>query len=68
MPTDCQIREILKGPGLSPWLRAALRSALSRDPGDAARDAGVLALILERRAAQLAAEGVISKAKNGPAR
>jgi len=44
---DCPtIDEILADPAASVWLKAALRSALSRDPVDAANDADVLARLL----------------------
>ncbi len=43
------IDEILDDPAASFWLRAALCSALSRDPVDAANDAEVLAGLLEQR-------------------
>lgn len=43
------IDAILGDPAASFWLKAALRSALSRDPVDAANDADVLARVLERR-------------------
>ena len=43
------IEEVLRDPSASFWLKAALRSALSRDPVDAANDAEVLALLLDRR-------------------
>lgn len=43
------IDEILGDPAASFWLKAALRSTLSRDPVDAANDADVLARVLERR-------------------
>lgn len=43
------IEEILDDQVASFWLKAALRSALSRDPVDAANDADVLARLLERR-------------------
>jgi hypothetical protein len=43
------IEEILGDRAASFWLKAALRSALSRDPVDAANDADVLARLLERR-------------------
>jgi hypothetical protein len=43
------IDEILDDPAASFWLKAALHSALSRDPVDAANDADVLARVLERR-------------------
>jgi len=41
------IDEILGDPAASFWIKAALRSALSRDPVDAANDAGLLAQVLE---------------------
>lgn len=40
------IDEILADPAASFWLKAALRSALSRDPVDAANDADVLSQVL----------------------
>jgi hypothetical protein len=43
------IEAILDDRAASFWLKAALRSALSRDPVDAANDADVLARLLERR-------------------
>ncbi len=43
------IDEILADPAASFWLKAALRSALSRDPVDAANDADVLARVLNDR-------------------
>jgi hypothetical protein len=43
------IEEILDDRAASFWLKAALRSALLRDPVDAANDAEVLARLLERR-------------------
>jgi hypothetical protein len=43
------VDEILDDPAASFWLKAALHSALSRDPVDAANDADVLARVLERR-------------------
>jgi hypothetical protein len=47
------IDEILADPAASFWLKAALRSALSRDPVDAANDADVLAHVLELRCCNL---------------
>jgi len=44
-----EMEEILADPAASLWLITALRSALSRDPVDAANDADILARILERR-------------------
>lgn len=43
------IDEILADPAGSLWLKAALHSALFRDPVDAANDADLLARVLERR-------------------
>jgi hypothetical protein len=44
-----EIEEVLADPAVSHWLRAALCSALSRDPVDAAHDSEVLVRLLERR-------------------
>ena len=67
MPADDEIRELLKDPALSHWLRVAMLSALERDPVDAANDAGLLALVLDRRAGEIAAlalaELIVIKAK-----
>ena len=50
LPNDFQqIEEVLNDPAASFWLKAALRSALSRDPVDAANDAEVLARLLDAR-------------------
>ena len=58
MPSDDEIREILKGPGLSTWLKVALSTALSRDPVDAANDAALLAMVLEKRSREIAAHAM----------
>jgi hypothetical protein len=47
------IEEVLRDPAVSFWLKHSLRSALSRDPVDAANDAEVLARILDRRVRQI---------------
>ena len=44
-----EIEEILADPAASFWLQATLRSAVARDPVDAANDAEILARLLERR-------------------
>jgi len=44
-----EIEVVLQDPTASFWLKAALRSALARDPVDAANDSDVLARLLERR-------------------
>jgi hypothetical protein len=47
------IAEVLGDPAASLWLKSALRSALSRDPVDAANDAVILARLLELRCDRL---------------
>jgi hypothetical protein len=47
------IEQVLADPAASNWLKAALCSALSRDPVDAANDAEVLAKLLDRRCRQI---------------
>lgn len=42
------IGKVLRDPAASSWLKDALRSALARDPVDAANDAEVLARLLDR--------------------
>jgi hypothetical protein len=44
-----EIERVLADPAASYWLKFALRSALERDPVDAANDAEVLACLLEKR-------------------
>lgn len=41
-----EIADVLTAAGTSPWLREALRTALLRDPMDAANDAALLAQLL----------------------
>lgn len=43
--------KVSRDPAASDWLKAALAHAINRDPGDAAKDVGVLSRILEQRAA-----------------
>ena len=43
------IDEVLADPAASSWLKTALRSALCRDPVDAAQDSEILARLLEER-------------------
>ena len=43
------IDEVLADPAASLWLKTALRSALNRDPVDAAHDSVILARLLEER-------------------
>jgi hypothetical protein len=44
-----EIEQVLADPAASYWLKFALRSALERDPVDAANDAEVVARLLEKR-------------------
>jgi len=44
-----EIAEVLADPAASFWLKNALRSALLRDPVDAANDAETLARLLSQR-------------------
>jgi hypothetical protein len=50
---DARIQSILEYPGYSSWLKSALRLALFRDCGDVAREAAILAEVLEIRAEAL---------------
>jgi hypothetical protein len=43
------VDELLRDPSTSFWLRNALRSALQRDPVDAANDADMLARVLDQK-------------------
>ncbi|MCW2240688.1 hypothetical protein [Azospirillum canadense] len=47
---------LLADPAASDWLKAALRSALTRDPVDAANDAAVLSRVLNEHASQSLAD------------
>lgn len=47
------IEQILADPAASDWLKAALHSALSRDPVDAANDSEILAKLLDRWCRQM---------------
>lgn len=49
------MEQVLSDPSTSYWLRDALRSAMVRDPVDAARDALALARLLDDRAYYCAA-------------
>ncbi len=58
MSGDNEIKTILNDPGTSYWLKNALASALDRDLVNAGNDAKLLAMVLERRADQVAAKPV----------
>ena len=47
------IDEVLADPAASFWLKTALRSALSRDPVDAANDSEIMARLLDRRCREI---------------
>ena len=53
VPSDDEIRFMLKDPSLSYWLVNAMTSAMERDPVDAANDAGLLSMILDKRVTTL---------------
>jgi hypothetical protein len=59
MPSDDDIRRIIANPTFSDWFRCALQTALERDPVDAANDAGLLALVLDKRASGILARSLI---------
>ena len=62
MPKDEEIRQMVDDPGLSVWFKRALISALDRDPVDAANDAGLLSIVLDRRAQAIAAAALAALA------
>jgi hypothetical protein len=51
------IDEVLADPASSFWLKTELRSALDRDPVDAANDAEILFRLLNARCQQILDEG-----------
>jgi hypothetical protein len=56
-----EVDEILRDPGISRWLRIALRTALTRDPVDAAADAAKLVEVLDRRLCKVLREELLSE-------
>ena len=50
------IEEVLADPAASYWLKSALRSALCRDPIDAANDSEILARLLKDRCDRILSE------------
>ena len=66
MPSDDELKTMAADPALSYWFKCALTEALKRDPVDAANDASLLALVLDKRAALLVsiagAQAVIAQA------
>lgn len=55
MPSDADLMTMLNDPAHSYWFKNALTEALKRDPVDAANDAGLLAIVLDKRADELLA-------------
>lgn len=71
MPSDDEIRSLISNSNLSDWFKQALLSALDRDPKDAAADAGLLSIVLDRRATSLEAyaqalKAILEAKRNGP--
>lgn len=52
------IAAVLRDPSASLWLKAALRSALARDPVDAANDSEILARLLDKRCHDIVASSI----------
>ena len=53
MAERLEVEQVLSDPAASFWLKDALRSALARDPVDAANDAEVLFRLLDERCHKL---------------
>jgi hypothetical protein len=62
MPSDNEIRAILREPGTSQWIKDALSAALDRDPVDAVNDAELLAIVLRHRAEVIQSEALAAVA------
>jgi hypothetical protein len=58
MPSDDELKTMADDPAHSSWFKHALLSALSRDPVEAANDAGLLSLVLDKRAGELTSAAV----------
>ena len=59
------IDEVLVDPAASLWLKSALRSALSRDPVDAANDSQILTQLLGLRCDRLLGKAQRSVSESG---
>ena len=57
MAERLEVKQVLSDPAASFWLKDALRSALARDPVDAANDAEVLFRLLDERCYKLLSQG-----------
>jgi hypothetical protein len=62
MPSDDEIRAILREPDTSQWMKNALSAALARDPEDAVNDAELLAMVLRHRAEMIQSEALAAVA------
>ena len=60
-----QIATVLQDPAASFWLKAAIRSALSRDPVDAANDAELLSRLLSCRCDEVLANSLSGAVRSG---
>ena len=70
VPTPPQPEDVLGDPAASFWLKGALRSALPRDPVDAANDAEILAWVLNERCRSIPAspDGAADKSNSSSIR
>lgn len=66
VPSDPAVQRLLTAPDVSSWLKDTLRSALQRDPVDAARDAELLHQVLSVRADSLAAAAAVRYGTQAP--
>jgi hypothetical protein len=71
METDAEIKALLSNPATTSWwLVDALKTALIREPLDAAEDAEFLARLLSKRAAETTAQNLawlaVQKAQTPP--
>jgi len=57
MAERLEVEQVLSDPAASFWLKDALRSALDRDPVDAANDAEVLFRLLDERCHKILSQG-----------
>ena len=62
MPSAEKIRALISNSNLSNWFKDALLSSLDRDPKDEAADAGLLSIILDKRASSMEAYTLALKA------
>ncbi|MEP2164176.1 MAG: hypothetical protein ABJ256_04235 [Nisaea sp.] len=62
-PTSAKAEDLIADPSTSQWLRDALRTALSRDPADAANDAEILAAVVVSLCDESLAKQVSAKSR-----